>query len=413
MSKKGNSKHSLRTTSTIFFSAAVLLAASTWRCSSSDSKPENNNLEAVEIAWSVSHGPRPVSPTDFAAICKDRSGSVYVVVSDRDSIAFFMKYDSEGKRIWFHREQFLPAVILNDFVGNVYVAGSKVDKNGGFSGSVVNKYKDSGENVWSAASSRYLQGFDKTCSMAVDGWGNVFITGMEFGKGHSFVTVKYDKNGTQKWSVSHGILGQQKSFIATAVDGEGSIYVTGDRGLQKINKEGRPIWSSKIGGSGIVLDRHVAVYVSGYRSEKSGYVTTKFSASGEQLWSNTYPTQEANEPMHLKLDNEGNLFVCGYLGSLKYNETGERLFEKPGGKYMTLDPKGNFYTTIDHNYCTTIKYDGLGKKIWSTNFEKPKQGYNRPYALMTNATGDLYLTLVTEGLYRTVKCVSKHLEDPE
>lgn len=413
MRKRGAIKPSMRTASLIFISAAVLLAASYWGCFSSDPKPEINNLEEVEIAWSTPHGSRPTSPTDFAAICKDRSGSIYVVVSDRDSMAFFMKYDSNGKRIWFTREQFLPAAILNDFVGHVYIAGSKVDKNAGFSGSVVTKYKDSGEKVWSAASSRYQQGFDKTCSLAVDGWGNILLTGVEFEKGHSFTTIKYDKNGIQKWSVSHEGLGQQLTSIATAVDGEGSIYVTGDRGLNKINKEGRPIWSSKIGGSGIVLDRHVAVYVCGYQSEKSGYVTTKFSAAGKQQWSNTYPTQEATELMHLELDNEGNLFVCGYRACLKYSETGERLFEKPGGKYMTLDPQGNFYTTIDHKYCTTIKYDGRGKKIWSTNFEKPKQGYNRPYALMTNTAGDLFLTLVTEGLYRTVKYVSKYREDSE
>lgn len=231
--------------------------------------------------------------------------------------------------------------------------------------------------------------------------------------GHSFITIKYDKNGNQKWSVSHGVLGLQKSHIATAVDGEGNVYVTGSRCIHKINKEGRIIWSSKIGGSGIALDRHVAVYVSGYRSQQSGYVTTKFSAAGEQLWTDTYPTEEAIEPMHMELDNAGNLFVCGYLATLKYSEVGERLFEKPGGRYMTLDPEGNCYTTIDHYYCTTIKYDGQGNQIWSTNFKKPKQGWNRPYALITSAAGDVYLTLVTEGLYRTVKYVSKSLEDPE
>ncbi len=66
---------------------------------------------------------------------------------------------------------------------------------------------------------------DQAYSLAVDGSGNVYVTGECYssGTGHNIATIKYNSSGVQQW------IQRYKGDYARslAVDGSGNVYVTG------------------------------------------------------------------------------------------------------------------------------------------------------------------------------------------
>src|SRR5882672_4356051 len=84
---------------------------------------------------------------------------------------------------------------------------------------------------------------DGARDIAVDRWGNVYVTGgtcteiwPDFGcLGGYWATVKYDAAGNKLWSASYygrteyGLVNWADSATAVAVDSAGNVYVTGSR----------------------------------------------------------------------------------------------------------------------------------------------------------------------------------------
>ncbi len=70
---------------------------------------------------------------------------------------------------------------------------------------------------------------DFAYSIAVDGSGNVYITGWTtVGAYADYTTIKYNSSGVQQWvSNYNGTAGGTDYAYAIAVDGSGNVYVTG------------------------------------------------------------------------------------------------------------------------------------------------------------------------------------------
>lgn len=85
------------------------------------------------------------------------------------------------------------------------------------------KYNSAGQQQWAA----YYPGTAK--AMAVDASRNVYVTGRSPGAGNlDYATIKYNSAGQQQWIVTYNGPGNgDDQANAIAVDGSGDVYVTG------------------------------------------------------------------------------------------------------------------------------------------------------------------------------------------
>jgi len=72
---------------------------------------------------------------------------------------------------------------------------------------------------------------DRAQDIAVDGSGNVYVTGQSKGSGtgYDYATIKYNTTGKLLWAKRYNGPGNSCDWPwAIAVDGSGNVYVTGD-----------------------------------------------------------------------------------------------------------------------------------------------------------------------------------------
>jgi hypothetical protein len=84
--------------------------------------------------------------------------------------------------------------------------------------------------VWVARYNPSVSSEDIAHSIAVDGSGNVYVTGGSYGTGtqYDYATIKYNAAGVQQWAARYDGPGNgldEANFIV--VDGSGNVYVTG------------------------------------------------------------------------------------------------------------------------------------------------------------------------------------------
>ncbi len=83
---------------------------------------------------------------------------------------------------------------------------------------------------WVARYDGPVSGQDLAHAIAVDAQGNVYVTGHSWGSGtpSDYATVKYDTNGNEEWVARYdGPENASDEATALAVDGDGNVYVTG------------------------------------------------------------------------------------------------------------------------------------------------------------------------------------------
>ncbi|MBK6772394.1 MAG: SBBP repeat-containing protein [Ignavibacteria bacterium] len=188
-----------------------------------------------------------------------------------------------------------------DGSGNVYVTGYSAGS-GTSSDYATIKYNSSGVQQWVARYNGPGNSYDEATSLAVDGSGNVYVTGYSIDSGTSsdyYATVKYNSSGVQQWVARYNGPGNSYDYaVSLAVDGSGNVYVTG---------------SSY--GSGTSID----------------YATIKYNSSGVQQWVASYngPGNSDDRTYSLAVDGSGNVYVRGssygsgtYYATIKYNSSG-------------------------------------------------------------------------------------------
>ena len=116
-----------------------------------------------------------------------------------------------------------------DSSGNVYVTGGSAVSDIVPDYATV-KYDSAGQQQWVAYYTGPGNNADFAEAIAVDASGNVYVTGESYtsGANSDYVTIKYNSSGQQQWVARYdGPAHQHERASGIAVDGSGNVYVTG------------------------------------------------------------------------------------------------------------------------------------------------------------------------------------------
>ena len=374
----------------------------------------------------------PVNLNDWAnALATDAGGNVYVTGASESTSTgndyLTIKCDVAGNELWRRRycgpggSSDWPYSIAVDLNGNVYVAGSSDSAGGDY---LTLKYNSAGVLQWAR---RYDSGHlpywhDFPRAMRVDPAGNAYVTGYS-GPGsfeYDYLTVKYSPSGVLEWARSYDGPAHTGDYsYAMALDGEGNVLVTGgsdslgtnsDYLTIKYSSGGSELWRRRKAGlgfgvaSGIAVDRSDNVYVAGTMTvnDSGRFGTVKYDPNGNELWTAYHdgPGNSGSEARAIALDPAGNALVAGssydvvpdtyesYFETVKYNQTGDEMWsatlDAPGFiaevVALAVDRTGNVYVggqssalegrMSDLRFPFTIRYSVAGDEQWSMMYEE-------------------------------------------
>jgi len=248
---------------------------------------------------------------------------------------------------------------------------------------------------------------DEGRSVAVDSYGDIYVTGYSYGAlgesgnfGHSDIILsKRNSRGDLIWTRQWGTNGDD-SGNSVAVDGDGNIYVTGytsgsleghisggswDIFLTKLTPDGELEWTSQWGtdgvdeGNSVAVDPSGNIYVAGSvsGSGSEGYsdiFLAKFSAEGEMKWRNRWGTDEADAGNSVAVDLNGDIYVTGV-------SKGVFAGKKNAGHY--------------DNFLTRLNLDG--RKEWTHQWGT--SGEDSAHSVVTDQFGNIYVAGGTYGSF--------------
>ncbi|MEO8209099.1 MAG: SBBP repeat-containing protein [bacterium] len=168
----------------------------------------------------------------------DPSGNIIVSCNYGFDLVTY-KYNSAGARLWKKSYTGISGDYYDrvtgltlDQSGNIYLTGSSVRTTGsGGEDFLALKYDPSGNQLWESFYNGTGNDGDYSKAIAVDGAGNVYITGITYQTNFNFdfMTIKYDAVGMQKWKINYdgGFNNNRDEAIAIALDPSGNVIVTG------------------------------------------------------------------------------------------------------------------------------------------------------------------------------------------
>jgi hypothetical protein len=328
--------------------------------------------------------------------------------------AWVRRYDSGGNDSDYVR------ALAVDNSGNVYVTGSKYHNLGHDYDYSTIKYSPSGSQLWARSyngTGGNSNDYATAIALRAD---TAYVTGYSSnGSNYDYLTIKYEPNGDTAWLRRYNGTDNLDDVVnAIAVDGSGNVYVTGgssdalnnyDYLTVKYNSSGVQVWVKRSDGQENKEDiaraialRGDTVYVTGWSfSTPTGYdyLTYKYDPVGANppLWSKTYNYYSNGEdrPSAIAIDGSGNVYVTGGsyasgtlmdYATVKYRATdGNQLWTGTTGRYngpnsnsddfanaIAVDGSGNVYVTgksaglgTDYDYAT-IKYNTSGTQLWTS-----------------------------------------------
>jgi len=261
---------------------------------------------------------------------------------------------------------------------------------------------------------------DAAVSVAIDGSGNIYVTGSSQGYNNynNMVTIKYGPSGGQQWIAYYGTpFSGIANPVGMTIDNSGNVYVlayNGEEGttaylIIKYNTSGDQQWEVHYYGpnygtslpvpEAIAVDGSGNVYATGWINDASQterkYATVKYSANGVYIWAQIYSGFGAwNTSSAIAIDNSGNIFVTGsgllfnhliYL-TVKYSPSGNfqwaSAYEGPtngdnSATSIAVDGSGNSYVTgqsmgtDSYFHCATVKYNSSGAQQWASRYNGP------------------------------------------
>lgn len=325
-------------------------------------------------------------------IASTSSGDIYVTGQTFGVLAaggstssdiFLAKYDKYGNRKWIR--QFGSSAsddsraVAVDARGDVYIVGNTsgtLVTGGGTSGDIfLAKYDRNGNRKWirQFGSTEFDDG---AMGVAVDGRGNVYLTGYAQGSlnetnpnpgtDDAFI-AKYDKNGNRKWVHQLGTTGGDYAN-SVAVTSAGDAYIGGytdgalapsdgtgqDAFIAKYDRNGNRKWVRQFGTAGsetvngLAIGRSGSVIVVGATdgvlvpgsptlgSALDGFAM-KYDRNGIRKWANQFGSGTNDELLAVATATNGDIFVAGYTQGTTPGETSSGMAD---AAYARLDSNG-------------------------------------------------------------------------
>ncbi|MFZ2446022.1 MAG: SBBP repeat-containing protein [Syntrophobacteraceae bacterium] len=388
------------------------------------------------------------------AIGVDNNNNVYVTGYSFGSGTLYdfatIKYDAAGNQSWVSRYNgsangydLATALAVDKSDGSVYVTGSSRVTPTDFDYITV-KYGTNGTQSWVKSYSNAGGSDDSPVAMALDSSdGSVCVTGKSKGAatGYDIATVKYAKAGAELWKKRFNMPNGPNRSAAMAVDGAGNVYVTGqsfhskssmDWLTAKYDTTGALLWTKRGSGPGYVADAPTAialdsdgnVYLAGTWGgfgTLSDYGTAKYDTNGTLVWSKRYngPASHMDTATAIAVDSQKNVYVTGAsvgtnnnydFATVKYSSAGAPGWVRRynGAANMNdyaaaiaVDSDGNVYITGESEISdaisryVTIKYDPNGLKLWEAQYDgpiSPASGHHYPIGIAVDSAKNVYVT---------------------
>ena len=236
--------------------------------------------------------------------------------------AFLVKYDSGGNVLWAAAAggpgNNLPMSLSTDQWGNVFMTGSFTGSlmtfgsltvaNKGLDDLFIAKYNESGNVLWAKSEGGSRE--DNCYSVATDGAGNAYITGMFRSETITFGTIdlwnsagwypttdiflaKYDGSGNVLWAAGAGGL-QNDQANSVATDADGNVFFTGF------------FYSDTATfGSTILVNTN----------DHSDIFLAKYDPAGSNLWALRAGGTDNDNGNSVAADATGNIFMTGTFAS--------------------------------------------------------------------------------------------------
>ncbi len=262
---------------------------------------------------------------------------------------FVRKLDASGTTLW--TKQFggadweSPQALALDGESNVYVAGYVYGSTQASGDAFVQKLDAAGALSWT----RRFGGSDEdeAHALAVDKSGNAYVGGYTYGglvagadMGHRDAFVrKFDASGATTWTRQFGTP-EPDEILAAAVDGHGNVYVTGttsgtieganagfsDAFVRKFDSSGATTWTREFGTSSseyvsaVGVDGSGNAYVVGStdgvlsaaNAGETDIFVRKLDGSGATTWTKQVGTAVSEGAQGAAVDSTGNVYVVGY-----------------------------------------------------------------------------------------------------
>ena len=307
----------------------------------------------------------------------------------------------------------------------------------------VRKYDANGYEVWTSTYNGPGNAADMGEGIAVDGDGNVYVTGYEYhslAEDYNIWIRKFNSNGEEVWTKTYnGASNDADCGYGIAVDGSGNVYVAGyetvpmqwgNIWVRKCDPDGEEIWTRTHNGPingtdrahGIAVDESGNVYVTGYenRGEPEDDIwVRKYNSNGEEVWTRTYngADDQDDEGAGIAVDGMGNVYVVGseYVSSewyniwvRKYDSDGEELWTRTHngalntddwGYAIAVDGSGNVFVTglevataIESDNIWVRKYDADGNVVWTKTYNGSANGSDEGRGIAVDESGNIYVT---------------------
>lgn len=380
--------------------------------------------------WSAAAQRGGAAADSGKGVARDSSGNIYLAGStlgalDGNSNAggedlCLLKFDPAGTRLWTAQFGTVAGdganAVAVDGAGNVYIAGFTLGSlpganagNSGGSDLFLIKYNAAGILQWV----RQLgsAGADQARGVAVDGAGNIYVTGSTlatlpgFGNvnagGEDLFLLKYDSTGVLQWVRQFGSVAGDQAY-GVAVGSNGQIFVVGatlgalpgnaslggsDAFLASYTSEGTRQWIRQFGSvgfdaaHGVAADSQGGLYLGGVTSGVlSGSVSaggndlfvTKFDTLGTRIWTRQLGSVGSDTVLGVGARGTGEVYLTGSSsGALDGNISA-------GGEDLIL-----------------VKYDALGNKQWTRQLGTP--GTEQGRAIAVDSGGNAFVGGGTTG----------------